>query len=392
MDTDRPKDTLKGLSLTSVAIPLNLREIPRLLTNFWLWDQPDFDPGATDGPQPRLVLCFNNDDAASEEERIRSAFEATETLKRRFSTLDFIYLDLRGERDLYLRENVLPEPKGGYKAGPNNQFFELIERLKDERGAVFQMETDCVPIRSGWLAALSSRVARAEPFWVMGSPYCGEAALPLEFARHINGNAIYAVCDPQFQTFVKSIWRPGLEHFVKTEDPRVAYDIYLEWAFTIALRRHNVEQFRQFQKTYMKFVFTDYVMNISSEADANFFSKTAMPGFIDRHPNTYVLHGAIFAKAVEALRAEGGPPTPARLGVGLSPAPSELPEQPSSVDLGQCIYQPHYSAVRALQEHVDILTKALESAHHNAYVQRRTIDRLLQDMPDSSEDTLSAQK
>ena len=123
-------------------------------------------------------------------------------MDRFFRGVFFEYLDLTGDRDIYERDYKKPVGETGFKAGPNNQFFETMRRVSGYGKYSFLMETDCLPIRRGWLSRLQDIVAGSEPFWILGSAYRGQNQLSKTYLRHINGNAVYASGVPDFQEFL----------------------------------------------------------------------------------------------------------------------------------------------------------------------------------------------
>lgn len=302
------EDFLNRPVLGAIVVPTMAREIDAILDNLWLWDQPSFAPflHMQNRQAPRLVYCFNNETGRSVEPEIRAAFEKSEIVKRSFAGLEFRYLSLHGEDDLYARDSEKPVGAKGYRAGPNNQFLETIASAADLGRFIFYMETDCVPIRVDWLGRLQDLLRNTEPFWVMGSIYRGDGLLWRSMARHINGNAIYAAGDRDFQDFVASVWRPELEHLA-ARDPIYAYDMVPETIFEGS--QSNVlgdANWRLLQATAHKFRYTDIIRNYAGPA------RIADSGLIRQilreSPMTCLVHGREFWMAVRKLKAESGVP------------------------------------------------------------------------------------
>lgn len=86
-----------------------------------------------------------------------------------------------------------------------------------------QMETDCFPIKPGWLARLSEVEKSAPGSWVMGSHYHGPR-LPSPYRHHLNGNAIYRSGSAGFRDFVFGFWEKRVEGVVKFQLPELAFD------------------------------------------------------------------------------------------------------------------------------------------------------------------------
>ncbi len=292
--------------LGAIAVPTNINEREQLIFNIWLWDQPAFIPflNPEKSKLPELVFIFNNQTAKPLEDEIKTAFFNTNRLQKMFAGLKFIYLSLQGEDDLYRTDYTKSVGKGGYKAGPNNQFFYSMEILKDYGYYVFMMESDCVPIRPNWLGKLSDFVNYSEPFWVMGSAYRGRSRLDKSHWRHINGNAIYAVGDEHFQDFLRKTWRPALAEIVK-RDPRIAYDCVLEEHLnSLKSDCTSTNPYKVWQNTAHKLRYTDYIHNISTEDDYKVSGIPLVSDILSKSPHTYIIHSKAVARAAVQLKKE----------------------------------------------------------------------------------------
>ena len=216
--------------LAAVVVPTNRHEVPAIFENFRIWNDPAYAP-LTDaqmhgqGIRPLLAFVFN--DARTDESDIRTAFDL-HGMERYFSGLDITYLDLTGARDRYERDYNRDVGDEGFKAGPNNQFFLTMREAARFGTYVFQMETNCVPLAPGWVGAIDNAVRQAGPFWILGTRYYGVHPLEPAYVNHLNGNAIYAAGDDDFQTFLNSYWEPWTRKLVAGKDRRLAHDCILE--------------------------------------------------------------------------------------------------------------------------------------------------------------------
>lgn len=290
-------------TLGSVMVPCNKGEIDAILANLNLWNRVEFSPAESEtmANKPALVFVFNNASARPEQERIAAAFHAN-GMARFFSGICFEYLDLEGDRDIYIRDYTKPVGDQGYKAGPNNQFFSAIRRIAKYGRYTFLMETDCLPIRRGWLTRLQELVDASEPFWIMGSAYRGQQKLSKDFVRHLNGNAVYAAGDPEFQKFVTEFWEHHTWRLVRDKDKRLAYDCILEIMFS---QDHIREQavMDTWKRTAHFFRYFDYLQNISGNMDIANSNETIISELRVSSPETYILHNrtvhSIFLAKVE---------------------------------------------------------------------------------------------
>lgn len=288
-------EALEIPALGSVFVPTNQSEVDAIVGNFSIWARKEYSPLSSPRATktPRLVFGFNRHPGKEAIDRIEKAY-ADAKMGHFFSGIEFHAFDLEGEKDLYQRDYSAPIGKEGYKAGPNNQFLLVMRAAQPYGRYTFLMETDCVPTRSNWLGVLMEAAETSEPFFVMGSAYRGNEKLDPGFARHINGNAVYATGDPLFQTFLKDHWEPSLRSMIENSDRRLAYDCILEMSFeggTNALWRDNAHRFR----------YTNYIQNRSAKSDL------AIPGFEawmqirEAHTGTYLLHNSAAASAVRSM-------------------------------------------------------------------------------------------
>lgn len=279
--------------LNAVVVPTHAGELDAIVGNMSVWAHPEYVPFVT-LPQreaPQLVLMFNSSPEEQAREEIRHSYESNR-LGVHFAGLDFVSLDLHGERDRYERDYSTEIGEEGYKAGPNNQFFLAMRAARTYGRYSFLMETDCVPIRRGWLERLTALCRPPAAFWIMGSAYRGIDKLDPRFARHINGNAVYAAGEPQFQEFITSFWEPRLRHAVKNEDKRLAYDCILERSFS------SPEFWGVWQETAHRFQYTDFIQNLSGARDLEEAGPTLIARVRTNCPDTFVLHNANAAKVV----------------------------------------------------------------------------------------------
>ncbi|MFN4156369.1 MAG: hypothetical protein ACK4HF_17110 [Paracoccaceae bacterium] len=309
-----PIEHLTGESrLGSVFIPTNSRETNTLLQNFTLWSHTAYTPAlkGLDPHKPKLVCVFNNETGRQRQDEISQHFQST-GMDRYFDGIFFEYLDLEGERDAYIRDYTKPVGDSGFKAGPNNQFFSSMRVMQKYGEYSFLMETDCLPIRHGWLTGLQSIIDTAEPFWVMGSAYRGGDQIGLDRLRHLNGNAIYATGDPDFQKFVTEFWEHHTWRLIREKDKRLAYDCILEIMFS----ENNIRDqavMDVWKSTAHKFRYTDYMQNISGNMDINSADTSLISKLRRESPDTYVLHNRAVHKLILEDMAAG------KLG-GVSPA------------------------------------------------------------------------
>jgi|GEM_PF-1310995 len=286
--------------MAAIVVPTTRFEIKAILENFDIWAADQYAPllpGDLDS-RTALVFMFNNDSAKQHEAEIRTRFDATQ-MTRFFSHVAFEYLGLEDDLDKYERDYSKKTGDHGYKSGPNNQFFRTMYKAQNLGRYVFQMETDCVPLRAGWLSALRDHVASSPYFWVLGSAYHGLETLSPAFKGHINGNAIYAVGDSGFQDFLKTFWEPRTHAMVKGVDKRLAYDCILEKVFT-EQKSQDPEVAKVFEKYGDMFQFTEYMLNISGKKDLENLATGYESELLLEYETAYILHNRTAQERVSA--------------------------------------------------------------------------------------------
>jgi cephalosporin hydroxylase len=297
---------LNDRPLSAVVVPTILKERDTLLNQLWLFEQKDFAPEPSGKfLKPALTYVFNSGDSRLLEDEIRAQFEASARLKEAFEAPTFQNIGLSGEQDQYIRDYSKPAGRFGYKAGPNNQFFETLARHAGSTHYLFLMETDCLPIRAGWLNQLQNQLHDAEPFWILGSAYRGRTTLGESYKRHINGNAVYAAGDAVFQHFIETFWRPELDRVIRA-NPRVAYDCALEILMGEALSEDpDNPTWRITQELLHLIRYTDMIQNRSGGRDS-WDTPPDLPAQLYREdPVAYFLHGKPFADGLANMRKAG---------------------------------------------------------------------------------------
>jgi len=288
-------------AFAAVVVPCNQHEVDQIVRNFELWSRPDTRPFSSETDhKPKLILVFNNDQGKKFVSNIRSEFIKYE-MGRFFCNLDFFFLNLSGESDLYQRNYSFAAGSQGYKAGPNNQFFETMRLSATVGMYIFLMEVDCIPIRPNWLGRLITITENSERFFVMGSAYRGRGTLGASYARHINGNAVYAVGDPDFQRFIEFFWEPRLREVVEMEDRRIAYDCVLEMIFSrMKSYTPNDTDWEYWKNFSSKFRYCEYIQNISGAIDIDDPIPDLVSQVLSASPETYIIHSQAVASAVNS--------------------------------------------------------------------------------------------
>lgn len=282
-----------GNDLSAVFVPVTSRERDRIKANFLLWDDPAAAPFAVlpDTPTIGLHFALNGDPDPAFEADIRQAFAATRSLDQVFAGPFFHYSGLRGLADGYSKDLDATPGALGHTSGPNNQFFDIINRFSQGQSHVFLMETDCRPIRPDWLRHLRDLVRAGDGFWICGSHYRGRGA-PRHHA-HINGNAIYAVGDPDFRHFLDTVYFPAF-HRLLAGNAYLPYDIVLEELFR-PVHRHEAdpELLALWKRVAARFRYTDAVQDLSFWYDG-LTPEPDPKALAAAYPEAFIVHGKQF--------------------------------------------------------------------------------------------------
>lgn len=300
------EDFIDERRLAAVVCPLIPRELTRALECLELWDQAAFAPYQTLPADPAvdLIYSFNIEEDRYLVDQLTAAFNATSIVRRSFRSLRFLFCGLRGERDVYNRSLRGAPGVLGYKGGPNNLFFETMRRLDVTAPYVFQMETDCCPTRSGWLAELERVCRRHHGAWIIGSYYRGCGLLGRPHMRHINGNAIYGIGISEFRAFLWDIFKPWLERYVAQIDSLLAYDCGWDLFVQQAKPDDGRDPFWPHVRLLLgKFQYTEAIVNVNGSGEQSGQYQWSLGDIRRRFPACAVAHGPIDRSPVPVLIA-----------------------------------------------------------------------------------------
>lgn len=281
--------------LSAVVCPLIVRELPQAIANFRVWND-DLPPGLPLPGQrrPRLIFSFNGAYDGSVEAQLFAAFAAAPNVAAAFEAIEVRFLDLPPEKDQYIKKPTGPAPKYGYKSGPNWMFYETIRALRGEADFVFLMEADCTPLAANWLRRLSRACSRNDDAWVLGAHYSGASPLLWRVARHINGNALYHVGDPDFATFLDEILWPWMLDHIDRHDPDLAYDC----AWETFLNREEMDDLGHHdwivsRGVLHKFRLIDTIVNVGGYAEQMGHYVWTRHQLLQRFPSAAIAHGPV---------------------------------------------------------------------------------------------------
>lgn len=299
-------------ALGNLVIPYTAAEVERIRNNFWLWSQASFRPRNRVGPisHPALLFVANDGEAYAKADEIRADFERYPSLIETFSTLDFVNLELSGAENVYERDNRHKGFPHGLRAGPNNVFFGAIAETRSRLGNSLYMETDCIPVKPGWLDAAANILDSDRTSWVLGSIYLGDDALGDAEKRHLNGNAIYATSNPEFQAFIRTEWEPELRNSIRKR-PELPFDCLIEHLMNESnstdTRPHS--DWSRIRSRYHRFRHFPFILNFAGDAPCGKDLVDRLQVHIREWPEVYIVHSNIAARAVSKLKANSTDPS-----------------------------------------------------------------------------------
>ncbi|MBU1289531.1 MAG: hypothetical protein KJ871_17600 [Alphaproteobacteria bacterium] len=319
---------LDEASLGSVIVPLTAGEQDQALDNLWLWSQPAFFPflGPAPSRKPDLIFVCNNAAAATCETRVHDFLAGEPRLRQCFDLVRFVTLDLSGDADLYRRENYGPQASEGFRAGPNNLFFAAMDAVRDHWGYSLYIETDCIPVRPDWVGRINAHLQGAEPAWITGSIYRGSDPLGPREKRHMNGNAIYATGESEFQNFVSTVWRPKLSELV-TQHPEMPFDCLIEALYDLADAEQGKEDpvWQTIREASHKFRYSALIPNLTGDSTSLHALADQVQDLLHNSPNSCLIHARRLAALIAHMRISGTKPSAVELLGLLREAADGLP-------------------------------------------------------------------
>jgi hypothetical protein len=274
----------------AVAVPMTPREWKRQIQNLHLWLDPRFRPSMHSGPRDTCLHLFFS---GPPDEELRNLVEAGLSeipgLAEFFTECRITFLDIPPEIDHY-RRSTFGTDDPCTKSGPNVFFLSTMAHCKDYE-YVLHVETDCLPVRAGWLDAAEREIERAgTQAWIIGPAYFGPTGLHSAYQLHINGNSIYQSGDPDFQGFLQSTFLDVLSLLLRSGFRDMAYDT----ALSVAL--HNIGVLpeplrRSLFLALPRFAHSNFIRNVGGRLE------TASPGLLDlkeileESDQTFMLHG-----------------------------------------------------------------------------------------------------
>jgi len=290
--------SIKARRLQCVAVPLTAKEIDGFLYNLGNWLSPQLKPSLTvrnGGTVLHLFFDFKED--ASVARRINDFVAVHQEIYSYFQDVRLTFFNFPKEVNYYLKESGIASNRFCTKSGPNIFFLSVMGHCRRYEFTM-QMESDCLPIRAGWLDAAENLLdGGAEEAWIIGPGYLEPMRLESSYRSHINGNAIYHTGSRQFQEFLENDFVPLLQDLISGGLNDLAYDTMLSVAYAnIGLLSSNRQE--RLVRTSPKFRRSSFCLNLGGRIENSGPFLGDLRELIKANPDSFIVHGRSAVDAV----------------------------------------------------------------------------------------------
>lgn len=283
--------------LEGIAVPLMPHELDGFLERLETWLDPKFQPSFSHVKGVALHLFLSCAKQQELQQKIDDTIRRLPWLSHYFAEIRVTYLDLANEVDYYVKGSSLNVFCN--KSGPNVFFLMIMAACRNYRNT-FLMEADCIPVRTGWLDVLEQATMDCPPgTWIIGANYAGPTMVEESNSFHINGNAIYATGDRNFQDYLSGDFLNSLQCLVSHVSNNIAYDCAFAQAMQYypKLIKNTGVDIRQYAQRYL---FTSVIKNLGAQLETEDESVVDIVAYVKSNPDFYIGHGVPFLKTVNS--------------------------------------------------------------------------------------------
>jgi len=275
--------------LQCVAVPITVREVDTFLGNVNLWLDSRFYPTVNPTAKGTVLHVFL--DQAHDNvvyEKLKSGLQRHLGLGNVFDEIKITFCNLPSEVNFY--KKAKDGNKEVNKSGPNIFFLAVMAHCR-KYAFTFQMESDCIPLKAGWIDALDNECCSSGiNSWIIGPEYFGPSRLRSSYCAHINGNAIYKTGDSGFVDFIDELFVPLLKEFISRGLYDLAYDTLL------SVLMFNIDSIEPCQKerllsSFAMLKYTNTIVNLGGGVETQNYSRLELSELIRSKPETFLLHG-----------------------------------------------------------------------------------------------------
>nr|AHN97889.1 hypothetical protein [uncultured bacterium lac146] len=324
--------------LQCVAVPLTVRELDGFLENLRLWLNPRLRPSLfalQKGTTLHIFFPGNRDHNVVE--RISEVVNECPDLYVYFESIKVTFFGFPQEVDYYIKKAPPGVTHFCTKSGPNLMFLCVLAHCTQYEFTL-QMESDCFPLKAGWLDAANGLISSGgEKQWIVGPAYYGPTTIHSSYQAHINGNGIYNTANLQFQSFIQEVFTPLLKSLILCGASDLAYDTTLGLAFA-NLGSLDVDYRAPLLKALPRMRHTELIRNAGGRVENEDDYRVDVDGLVKSGPNVFFVHGRA---AVDGIKQHIN-----KLGLYFEASPSSRINELSA---GHCWTNcPGYSDVRLL--------------------------------------------
>jgi hypothetical protein len=295
----KPIRELMGLRrLECVAIPIIKKEVDTFLENLELWSKPKVSPSLYSRESGTTLHVFLDGSYDQEVfDAISAKIAQLPELQSYFSEFKITFFDFPDSVNFY-RKGTPGKVEFCTKSGPNIFFLSVMKHCHQYE-YTFQMESDCIPLKAGWLDGADRLIkSDGENAWFHGPNYYGPTDIDSTYDLHINGNGIYATGNNEFQSFLDNEYQTLLKYIISTGVNHMAYDTVI--SFVVSGNSENVKRATgiDLRKFLPRYRFSDFILNLGGGVETNDSSSFNLLSILNDNQNTYLGHGRLFQKLV----------------------------------------------------------------------------------------------
>jgi hypothetical protein len=259
--------------LTHIVMPFHPKQYNIVKSNLHSWIKNK--PCTTSILHPNVTLIFFLSSRKNKTlENIILSLIYKNQIEKCFNRVFFSYANLTKSEDKYYK---------GSRIMFEMFISKIIFQNNQAASFAFYMEPDSTPIRNNWLIALENEIIVPNSyFWMKGSIFRGNpSAIKTNYLFHrvhINGNAIYNLCDLNFTKFYFDL----VINFIKKielNQKEISYDT----SFFKFLFWKNGTYTQEF---FTKFVFSNFIQNY-------YHSSMDLRRVLRESPDTFFIHGKV---------------------------------------------------------------------------------------------------
>lgn len=295
----KPIRELMGLRrVECVAIPIIKNEVDIFLENLELWTKPKLSPSLYNSETGTVLHVFL--DGSYDQkifDDISTKWDQLPELGSYFSEFKITFFNFPDSINFY-RKGTPDKIEFCTKSGPNIFFLSVMKHCSQYE-YTFQMESDCIPLKAGWLDGADRLIkSDGENAWFHGPNYYGPTAIDSAYDLHINGNGIYATGSNEFQTFLDNEYQTLLKYIISSGVNHMAYDTVMSFVFSANSANVHKATGIDLRKYLTRYRYSDFILNLGGGAETRGEVSFKIQSILNENPNAFLGHGRLFQKMI----------------------------------------------------------------------------------------------